>query len=148
MRGMKGFILLSAATLGIFLAISSIYAQQESAQAPAAEAVTEPEAQWLWGEVISVDANTRQIAVKYFDYETDAEKEMTISADDKTTYENVKSILEIKPLDTLSVDYTVGLDGKNIAKNISVEKAESNLGVTQEEAAEGKPEQPVSPAAE
>jgi len=82
--------------------------------------VTEPEMQWLWGEVVSVDTGAKQMTVKYLDYETDTEKEISINVDDKTTYENAKSLTEIKAQDTLSLDYVV-IDGKNIAKNISIE---------------------------
>jgi hypothetical protein len=83
----------------------------------------EPQTQWIWGEVISVDTATAQILVKYLDYETDSEKEITVYAESKTTYENVAALTEIKPKDTVSIDYTTS-DGKNIAKNISVEKLE------------------------
>ena len=91
---------------------------------PTQEIPSEPETQWIWGEVVSIDAATKNILVKYLDYETDTEKEININADDKTTYENVKSVDEIKPQDILSIDYIVNPDGRNIAKNISVEKPE------------------------
>lgn len=89
-----------------------------------APAPLEPEAQWLWGEVVSADFQKNELLIKYLDYDTDQEKQITICADDKTTYENIKTILEIKPTDIVSVDYIIGADGKNIARNISVEKAE------------------------
>lgn len=85
----------------------------------------EPDMQWLWGEVVSVDAAARNIVIKYLDYETDTEKEITINADDKTAFENVNSLGEIKPTDILSVDYVTSPDGKNTARNISLEKPES-----------------------
>ena len=96
----------------------------------------QPEVQWIWGEVVSVDMVKNQIQVKYLDYEADMEKEMTISVDEKTTYENIKSLSELKAQDTVSIDYALTLDGKYLAKNISVEKPEaatpqpetSNLG--------------------
>lgn len=91
---------------------------------PTQEIPSEPETQWIWGEVVSVDTAARKILVKYLDYETDTEKEINIDVDDKTTYENVKSVDEIKPQDTLSIDYIINPDGRNIAKNISVEKPE------------------------
>lgn len=136
MRRKKGFILWLSAAFIIFLSPNFNYAQETHP----AETLIEPEAQWLWGEVVSVDADTRQLAIKYFDYETDAEKDITVNTDEKTTFENVKSIIEIKPFDTLSVDYIVSADGKNIATNISVEKAESGSDIPKEEPTEGKPE--------
>lgn len=84
----------------------------------------EAETQWIWGDVVSVDKASRKITVRYLDYETDTEKEITIVADDNTRYENARSFDEIKPQDTLSIDYTIGTDGSNIARNISVEKPE------------------------
>lgn len=102
---------------------------QETVQPPSpvrqeSSEVKEAEVQWVWGEVSGVDMNARQISVKYLDYDTDTEKEIAITVDDKTTFENVKAIDEIKALDTVSIDYAVSPDGANIAKNISVEKIE------------------------
>ena len=85
----------------------------------------EPETQWIWGEVVSADSASKSVTIKYLDYETDQEKDMVIGVDEKTTYENIKSIDDIKPKDTLSIDYIAGPDGKNVAKNISLEKPES-----------------------
>ncbi len=88
------------------------------------ETKTEPETQWVWGEVVTVDLANKTVFVKYLDYESDQEKEMAITVGDNTTFENVKSIDELKPKDTVSIDY-VSQDGKNVAKNISVEKPET-----------------------
>ncbi len=90
-----------------------------SAQAPAVDS----DIQWLWGEVSSVAVEKNEVVVKYLDYEADVEKEMTIAVTDKTTYENCKGLAELKPLDTVSIDYIIA-DGKSVAKNISVEKPE------------------------
>ncbi len=110
-------------------------------------AVTEPEAQWLWGEVISADIQKNELLVKCLDYETDQEKEVAIAVDDQTTYENIKALLEIKPQDTVSVDYIVNPEGKNIAKNISVEKPQAEP-VSQEGAVgEVKPQDMQPPEA-
>ena len=126
--------------LASLLLVGSVFAQdssQENAAQPATKDIvvpqnvnttqptSEPETQWIWGEVVSADSASKSVAIKYLDYETDQEKDMTIGVDEKTTYENIKSIDEIKPKDTLSIDYIVGTDGKNVAKNISLEKPES-----------------------
>lgn len=102
-------------------------------QEQAVTAVTEPEVQWLWGEVVSIDENTKQLLIRYLDYETDSEKVISINTDAKTIYENAKSLEEIKTQDTLSIDYVATLDGKNIAKNISIEKNEGAEQVMLEE---------------
>ncbi len=82
------------------------------------------EVQWLWGEVVSVDAPKKQISVKYLDYETDNEKEISLFVNEKTAYENIKDISELKTQDIVSVDYISDTGGKNSAVNISVEKLE------------------------
>lgn len=130
----KGLILLISVVSIIFLSGNLMYAQEKTTTPgeSTAGAPAEPETLWLWGEVVSVDAANSQIAVKYFDYETDAEKETSIGADTKTTYENVKSIDEIKPADTVSIDYILSASGENVAKNISVEKPESTPEATPE----------------
>lgn len=136
MKIKMGFILGIAASLILISAgtiLSQDYSVSGEASSPtevtapvdvAAATQNEPEVQWVWGEVLSLDAQNKAFVVKYLDYENDQEKELTINVDDKTTYENIKSIEEIKPTDTLSIDYTVTADGKNIAKNISLEKPE------------------------
>jgi hypothetical protein len=80
--------------------------------------------QWVWGEVSSVDAQNQALNLKYLDYETDQEKEMVITTDDLTVYDNAKSLGDIQPKDNISVDYVVK-DGKNAAKTIGLEKAEN-----------------------
>ena len=150
----KVFILIIAASM-IFLFVGLNFAQEETKgeasaqvqeqapvqnqeQAPAQPTVenkTEPEIQWLWGEVVSVDAQNNTLLVKYLDYETESEKELTIASDDKTTFENVQSLLEIKPADTVSIDYTISPEGKNIAKNISIEKPEATKETPESETA-------------
>lgn len=121
-----GFII-TGFSFGIALAQTEHPAAAAPAEHPAAPETavsTEPEMQWLWGEVVSVDAAGGQVIVKYLDYDTDTEKQMEIATDAKTTFENVKSLGEVKPQDTVSIDYTVTAEGKNIAGLISVEKIE------------------------
>lgn len=96
--------------------------RQELEQPP--EPMDESEMQWVWGEVISVDPQTKTIVLKHLDYETDLEKEMTISVDEKTVFDNVASQDEIRPKDTLSIDYVISGDNINLARNISKEATE------------------------
>jgi hypothetical protein len=110
----------------IFAADKSIY---DELTAPA-----ESETQWLWGEIVSVDLPKKVLLVKYLDYETDQEKEVRVYVDDRTTYENAGSIVEMKPLDTVAIDYTIDQEGANLATNISLEKLENEVA----------PEEPIS----
>lgn len=105
----------------IFIASVPVLAQEQTI---IPQVQSEQEMQWIWGEVTSVDLENRVFVVKYLDYETDQEKEITINTDEKTVYENIKSLEEMRPTDTLSVDYIISSDGKNIAKNVSIEKPE------------------------
>ena len=92
------------------------------AQAPIQNEV---DTQWAWGEVTSLDSQAKTLSLKYFDYETDQEKELVLAVDEKTAYENIKSFDEIKIKDTLSIDYTAGPENKNVAKNISLERPDA-----------------------
>jgi hypothetical protein len=116
--------------------IGLIYSQEEPAasepQAP--EIAVGAETQWVWGEIVTVDAKNKIILVKYLDYETDQEKEISINTDDKTTFEGVVNTDEIKPNDTVSIDYIIDASGKNIATNISVEKPQTQE-ISQQETA-------------
>lgn len=131
----KGLVLGVAASLvfissGLILAEEDIEAVEQNIDSEAGQQEVVPdikvesETQWLWGEVASVDAQNNTFIVKYLDYETDSEKEAKLNIDDKTTYENIKSLAELKALDTVSIDYIVSSDGKHIVKNISAEKPE------------------------
>ena len=83
------------------------------------------EVQWLWGEVVSVNPDKNEILVRYMDYDNEEMKEITVTVDEDTTYENVESLAKIKPKDTLSIDYIITEEGKNLAKLVSFEAAES-----------------------
>ena len=133
MKRKTGLILAITASL-IFISANLIFSQ---------EAQNNPDTQWVWGEVSTLDTQNKAILVKYFDYETDQEKEINIDIDDKTTYENIKSMDELKPKDTVSIDYIVSPDGKNIAKNISIEKPENTQNVQEGNTTEQKVSAPA-----
>ncbi|MFA5156669.1 MAG: hypothetical protein WC532_04690 [Candidatus Omnitrophota bacterium] len=128
---------------------------QETVQAPVSEAMpikpmgaetavspaaVEFETQWVWGEVISLDPQNNQLAINYFDYETDMEKELKLAVDDKTKYENTNALADLKLHDTISVDYILTSDGRYTVRNISVEKPEESVVATEETTA-----MPVTP---
>lgn len=127
----KRYIVLSGFII-FFIAISTFVFAQEPPAAPVDTVITAPEtqtavkatsdAQWAWGEVINLDPAAKTITLKYLDYETDQEKDLVLTVDENTAYENIKSFEEIKVKDTLSIDYALASDGKNIAKNINFEK--------------------------
>jgi hypothetical protein len=128
--------------------------QQTTAVAPAVPPAPETPAakpaptEWLYGEVNSVDISGKTLTLTYLDYDTDIEKQATVSIDAKTLFENVKSLEEVKPQDMVSIDYIVGADSKNLAVNVSVEKPESVEDLSAEGAAPAEPKQQMKPAVE
>ncbi|MBM3249633.1 MAG: hypothetical protein FJZ09_02165 [Candidatus Omnitrophica bacterium] len=100
----------------------------------------EPQMQWQYVEIVSVDPAGKSFVGKYIDFETEQEKEITIFCDDKTGYENMSSLSELKPLDAVGVDFVVTAEGRNLAMNISLEKPD--LEVLPPELGEVLPEFP------
>ncbi len=128
---------IAAVAVGLLsLCVCSASAQATGASATSPEATDTAgagvEMQWAWAEVVSVDPAAQAINVKYLDYETDSEKQMTIAFDSATAFENVASASEIKPADTLSVDYVITPEGKNLAKTVTVEKTEGIMPAEEE----------------
>jgi hypothetical protein len=127
----KGFALCVIMSLFVVFGINLGLAQEQDpvlAQEGALSSDSQEngtQGQWLWGEVLGIDAQNRTISVKYLDYETDQEKEIVISVDEKTNYENINSLEDLKAMDTVSIDYVVSAEGKNIVQNIGVEKPEA-----------------------
>ncbi len=131
----KAFFILAVFIFSISALVVSVLAEETASVpapvVPAAQAADQAAApavrsdtQWVWGEVVSMDAQAKSLTLKYLDYEADQEKNIVLDTDGNTTYENIKSIDEIKAKDVLSVDYVI-LGGKNIAKNISLEKLDA-----------------------
>jgi len=129
----KTFLFLAIGVSLLLMNTKTIFSQEAIVRGGAIpDSQNEPEVQWVWGDVVNLDTQNKTLTVKYLDYETDQEKEISINADDKTLFENIKSIDEIKLKDIVSIDYVVSSDGKNVARNISVEKAEDLSGMQEE----------------
>ncbi|MDP2766471.1 MAG: hypothetical protein Q8O41_03335 [Candidatus Methanoperedens sp.] len=130
----KKIVVLSGFAIGM-MATAQIALAEEEAVAPTDSVVItsnqqaasqkENDMQWAWGEVTNLDNQAKTITLKHLDYETDQEKELVLVVDEKTVLENIKDFNELKLKDTLSVDYMMGVDNKNIAKNISFEKPDA-----------------------
>ena len=75
----------------------------------------------IYGEVKSVNAAASSIVVQYYDYDSDNEKSVEITADNNTKIEGASSINNIKQENWADINYTV-VNGKNVAKSIVVEK--------------------------
>jgi len=126
-------VMTAVCTFPVFAQDKAADEQQQPAAAPApvetpaAAPVVAPasgqDLQWIWGEVVTVDGQAKSMSVKYLDYDSDTEKTIDIAADPDTKFEEVKGMGDIKPQDTVSIEY-LAKDGKNVAKGITVERIE------------------------
>ena len=124
----KNFLILCLAVSFLSVGVTFTFSQEQGSQKQVSpEAQVESDPQWLWGEAASIDYQKGELLVQYLDYDTDLEKEVNISVDGKTAYENTGSLIDIKPGDAVSIDFLSFSDGKNIAKKISVEKPETTF---------------------
>ena len=122
---MKNINIKAALSVFVFLLVSPFAFCQDPI--PAAEAQNS-EFSWVWGEITKVDTEKNEFVIKYLDYESDAEKDMVLAVDASTNFENTPSLKDIKAGDYASVDYAASADGKNAAKNISIEKPDTPSG--------------------
>jgi hypothetical protein len=153
---MKRNLAISISAVFLVVSFSTLSFAQEKATvapavpaAPASPAAAKPvPTEWLYGEINSVDIAAKTLTLTYLDYDTDIEKQVTVSTDAKTIFENAKSLEEIKPQDMVSIDYIAGADNKNLAVTVSVEKPESVDDLNTEGAAPEEPKQQMKPAVE
>src|SRR3989338_3267183 len=122
---MKSKLSVAVLTGILFLSfLPLVFSQQEAPQPQAVELpAPEEEVSWLWGEVKAVDPAASSLTVMYMDYQTDEEKEMVLTIDARTQFEVTNGLSGIKVGDTASIDYAVE-GGRNVARNISIEKIE------------------------
>ncbi len=139
MRSLR-IVLICIVMISAALCAQSAFAEEEMPAQQPQDA--ENDLQWVWGEVSAVDTARQEIGIRYLDYETDNEKEMTLTIDSDTILENAQALSDIKVQDTLSVDYLAAPDGKNLAKTISLEKYEE-LPADIDESGQLKEEMPL-----
>ena len=95
------------------------------AVAPAAsEKSAPPEEISIYGEIKAVNQAASSIMVQYYDYDSDQEKSIEITADTNTKIENAATITNIKQDSWADVIYAI-INGKTIAKSIVVEKEDA-----------------------
>ncbi|MFH0876889.1 MAG: hypothetical protein V1863_01515 [Candidatus Omnitrophota bacterium] len=109
---------------------SNVAVEAMMTQAPAIDKTTE----WLWGEVINIDPEKKEVVVKHLDYETYEDANTTLLVNDKTTFENIEDLGKLKIGDHTSIDYTIE-NGANVAELIVVEGEEKVIEAGQERAA-------------
>ncbi len=126
---LSGLAIVMMATVQIVLAEEEAVMPTDTVTIPSNQqgsSQKESDMQWAWGEVANIDNQAQTVTLKYLDYETDQEKELVLVVDEKTVFENIKDFYQLKEKDTLSVDYMVGVDNKNIAKTISFENPDDS----------------------
>ena len=138
--------------LGLIVVVSllllpSVFCQEETA-ATAQEKTEGEDVSWVWGEVKAVDLTQGTLSLSYIDYQTEEEKLLTLNIDTDTKFENAKDLASLKVGDTASIDYVLK-DGKNIAKNVSIEKIEETAESTapEETVNETTPQETAPPQA-
>ena len=94
--------------------------------------VAQDEDQFLYsyGEVLSVAQD--QIMVREFDYATGEEKDVVYYITADTILDSVESVDQIKPSDLVDVEFMVSEDGKNIAREILVDRIEDYEEIDEE----------------
>ena len=94
---------------------------------PVKEEALQPQEVSIYGEVQSINVAAHSITVQYYDYDSDQEKNIEITANQATKLENVASTADIKKGNWTDIVYAIS-DAKNIARSISVEKDEEPAG--------------------
>ena len=77
----------------------------------------------IYGEVQAVNTVANSLTVQYYDYDSDEEKTVEITADKDTKIENAAALANISKSDWVDITYAAA-GGKNLAKSIMVEKEE------------------------
>ena len=93
------------------------------------EKSAQPEEISIYGEIKAVNQAASSATVQYYDYDSDQEKSIEITADTNTKIENAATINDIKQGNWTDVIYAI-INGKNIAKSIVVEKEEDTPAET------------------
>jgi|GEM_PF-2494929 len=142
---MKKIIFL-AIILGVALwfTCTAVNAEETAQTQPAAKAtVPAPQGQEAYGEVVSVDANAGAVTITEYDYEKDEDVNKSYTIDKAATYENVKSLLEVKAGDWVALTLKPQKDGTSLAASVYVERYD--IG---EEATPRTMPAPVAPVAQ
>ena len=108
---------------------SQVAAETPALAPTASEKSTQSEEISIYGEIKAVNQATSSVTVQYYDYDSDQEKSIEITADSNTKMGNAATIANIKQGNWADVIYAI-INGKNIAKSIVVEKEEDTPAET------------------
>lgn len=75
----------------------------------------EADLEFTYGTVVSISGD--QVVISVYDYEMDAEAEVTYQVDDQTVYDGIASLAEVAAGDEVDIEY-VEQDGVKLIKNL------------------------------
>ena len=121
-------IILNLLALPVFSQVDQPAASTENPEAtPIVKEESEgPKELSIYGEAQGVNADSNSVAVQYYDYDSDEEKNIELILDKDAKIDGASGINDIKSGSWVDVSYEVK-DGKNIVKAISVETEEEFL---------------------
>ncbi|MDD5504049.1 MAG: hypothetical protein PHV77_01900 [Candidatus Omnitrophica bacterium] len=112
-------ILLACITVTFCFCVGYLHAQTENTPAPAVE---EAQSFYAYGEVLSV--SPEQILIREFDYATGEDQEVAYYINEQTSFDSVESVQQITPGNLVDIEFIVLEGGKNVAKDIFVDRVE------------------------
>ncbi|MDD5439392.1 MAG: hypothetical protein PHS37_04320 [Candidatus Omnitrophica bacterium] len=123
-------------------------AAEVPAAAPEAAPATEDNTEYGYGTVVSVDDAKKEIVISEYNWETDAEANVTYSVAPEAKFENVAGLKNITAGSYVDIEYLAGEGGKRVAKLISVYEPETEAEMAPESAPAAAPAAPAAaPAA-
>lgn len=114
----------------------------------AQEAAVPAETQEAYGEVVSVDANACVITITEYDYEKDEDVNKTYKIDKAATYENVKSLAEVKTGDWVALALKPQKDNTSLVTSVYVERYDLGEEIAPVETAPAAPAEPPAKSIE
>ncbi len=120
----------------------AVNSEAQEAKGPTANQPVAADAQEAYGEVVSIDTTAGAITITEYDYEKDEDVNRSYNVDKAATYENVKSLSEVKVGDWVALTLKPQKGGTPTATSVYVERYDVG-----EEAAPAAPAAPMAPAA-
>ncbi|GEM_PF-2482390 len=115
---LKGIILITVCVMAVSFSATGFCQEQGAPQAVSPEQPAE-NTEYSEGTVLSVNADANEIAITEYDWNTDAEVNVTYSVDPAVQVENIASWKDLAAGNYIDIEYVVK-DSKRIAKYINL----------------------------
>ena len=135
---MKKNLIAVLVVISVSFFLKPLYAVEPKPAAPAADdavAIPEDETEFSFGTVKSITGD--QLVVSEYDYESNADVDVTYQVPAETEFENATSLKDIAVGDSVDIDFLVK-DGKKKAVAVTVEKPlteDEEIALTEEQPA-------------